>query len=149
MKTLFLLLHLLLCQWVVAFDDANRNVGIENVGDADGEVLFALTGDKLPLAIEAVGLTIDHTDAAFSGLVLPDETNIKVGAAFFDDTNLAVKTTSNREGSVYSILPVTGEPVVLEVNLRPWPGLSEAGHGHREEGDYEEQPFHAANIAII
>jgi len=146
-KSLFLLLfYILFCQRVVALDDANRNVGIEKVvGDADCEVFVALAGDKLPLSL--VRLMIDHTNIASSGIVLPDETNIQVGTALFNDTHFAVKTLCDGQRSVHPIFPVTSEPVKFKVNLCPWTGLSEgACRSQQNDNEYGKHPLHAAKI---
>lgn len=146
MKMLFLLLHMLLCQWVVAFDNTDGNVGIENVGDADGKVFLAFASDKLPFTFETIWGPVNHTYAAFSCISLSDKTNIKIGATFGNDAHFPVKTPGDREGSVDTIFLVAGEPVVLKVNLCPWPCLSNPGHGQRDKSKYEKQPFHAAKI---
>ena len=145
MKRLFLL-YILFCQRVVALDNANRNIGIENVGNADREVLFALSSDKLPFAFESVGLMVDYTHTAFSGFVLPYETNVKIGTTLSDYTHLTVKTPSDGQRSVDPIFPVTSEPIKLKVNLCPRTCLGEARHSYQGEYKYEKHPFHAAKI---
>ena len=146
-KSLFLLFYILFCQRVVALDNANRNIGIENVGNADGEVLFTLSSDKLPFAFEAVGLMVDHTHTAFSGFVLPYETNVKIGTTLSDNTHLTVKTPSDGQRSVDPIFPVTSEPVKFKVNLCPRTGLPEGVYRSQQNNNkYGKQPFHGAKI---
>lgn len=144
MKTLFLLLHILLCQGVVAFNDTNRKVGIENVGNADGKVLLALPSNKLPFALARV--VVDHSDTTVSSFILFDKTNVKVGTAFGNDTYFAVDASCHSKRGIDAILSPTGKPIVLEINFSPRPGLSESGHGHQGKSKYEKKPLHAANI---
>ena len=145
MKTLFLLLYLL-CQWVVSFGDENSNIGGKNIGDADGKVLIALTGDKLPLAI--LGGTIDYTNVKIVYFAPSDETHLKIGPSLGDDAHLAVDAPLLGQGITYPIHLIVGERVVFKVDYRVRLGLPESGHSYHSENKYEKHPFHAANIAI-
>lgn len=147
-KSLFLLLfYILFCQRVVALDNANRNIGIENISNADREVLFALSSDKLPFAFEAVGLMVDHTHTAFSGFVLPYETNVKIGTTLSDNTHLTIKTLSDNYRISYSIFFIAGKTLEVKINLWRGFGLPEAtSRNQQNENKYGKQPLHAAKI---
>ena len=150
MKTLLFSLYILLCQWVVTLGDKYGNVGIENIiCNADSEVFLALSGDKLPFAIETVWSSIDYTDITHMSLARFDKTNIQVRTSLLNDTHFTVKALCDGIRNVDPIYSVAGEPIKPKVNLGPWPGLGEAGHRHHSENKYEKHLFHAANIAKI
>lgn len=147
MKTLLILLHILLCQWVVTFGNEHGNIGIKNVGNADGKVLLTLASDKLPLSLETVRSMVDNTDIKFVRLTPLDETHLKICSSFGDNTYLTVKTLCDNKRSVDSVLFITGKPLVIKINFWSGFGLPETGHSYQSESKYEKQPLHAAKIA--
>lgn len=141
------LLCILLCHWVAALGNENGDIGVEDVRNADGEILVALSGDELPLAVETIGFPVNNADIELMGFAFPDEADIKVGTAFRDDTHLSVEACGDGKGIAHAVLPVTGEPTVVGVNLCPRPGLCETASRQQRQDEYEKQPFHGANIA--
>ena len=147
MKTLLLSLYILFGLWVVALGDENKHISPTPVGEFDGVVLFAFPGHKLPLAL--LGGAVDHADIEVVSLSPVAEPHAQVGMlhGVGNDAHLAINTPRDGSRNIGSVIRDDGYGLVLEMEHRSV--LSEAGHGHREEGDYKEQPFHAANIAII
>ena len=148
MKMLFLL-HMLLCQWVVSLCNENGNVGIENVRDAYGEVFFAFACDELPLSFESVRSPVNHTDIEFVRLSSFNKTDLKVSMSFGNYSDFSIKALCDNKRSIYSVLPVTGKPLIKKIYFRRRHCLSKAGHGHHDESKCEKQSFHAANIEKI
>lgn len=144
MKTLLLLLHIFLSQWVVTLGDKDCNIGGKNISDADGEILLPLTGNELPLTI--LGRTVNYTDVKIVNFTPSNETNLKICPSIGDNAHLTIDAPLLRERITHSVLLIVGERIVFKVDYRIRLGLSEPGHGHQGKSKYEKKPLHAANI---
>ena len=149
MKRLFFL-YILLGLWIVALGDEHKYVSPTPICKSDGEILVALSGDKLPFTFETVGSSVDNTDIKAVCIAPLDKPNTQIGAFFIDinDAYLAIQALCNSKGCIDSIFFIASEPLIVKINLWSRFCLSESGHGYHGENKYEKKPFHGANITI-